>query len=85
MRNITGFDFVPTLMFQFSRFAFKVHLLEESRAFYLMHLKKLEWFNKLSAEDKSHKALANKNKYKVCLARKIEISFFYPCWARIIT
>ena len=47
------------------RFAYKVHLLEESRTFYMMHLKKLEWFNKLTHEEKSQKALVMKNKYKV--------------------
>ena len=47
------------------RFAYKVHLLEESRTFYMMHLKKLEWFNKLTHDEKSQKALVMKNKYKV--------------------
>ena len=30
-----------------------------------MHMKKMEWFSKLSKEDKSHKAMMAKNKYKV--------------------
>ena len=30
-----------------------------------MHLKKMEWFNKLEQGDKSHKAMMAKNKYKV--------------------
>ena len=37
----------------------------------MMHLKKLEWFSKLNAEEKSHKALVNKNKYKVCILHSI--------------
>ena len=28
-------------------------------------MKKMEWFNKLAVEDKSHKAMLAKNKYKV--------------------
>ena len=28
-------------------------------------MKKMEWFSKLSKEDKSHKAMMAKNKYKV--------------------
>ena len=50
-------------MFKF-RFAYKIHLLEECRNFCLLHFKKLDWFNKLSQEDKSHKAMIAKNKYK---------------------
>ena len=30
-----------------------------------MHMKKMEWFSKLSNEDRSHKAVMAKNKYKV--------------------
>ena len=47
------------------RFAYKIHLLEECRNFCLLHMKKMEWFNKLSQEDKSHKAMMSKNKHKV--------------------
>ena len=46
-------------------FAFKIHLLEEYRNFYLLHMKKMEWFSKLSNEDRNHKAMLTKNKYKV--------------------
>ena len=40
-------------------------MYEEYRTFCLMHMKKMEWFSKLSKEDKSHKAMMAKNKYKV--------------------
>ena len=46
-------------------FAFKIHLLEEYRNFYLLHMKKMEWFSKLNTEDRNHKAMLTKNKYKV--------------------
>ena len=49
----------------FFSFAFKIHLLEEYRNFYLLHMKKMEWFSKLSNEDRNHKAMLTKNKYKV--------------------
>ena len=49
----------------FPSFAYKIHQLEECRQFCLMHLKKMEWFNKLEQGDKSHKAMMAKNKYKV--------------------
>lgn len=45
-------------------FAYKIHLLEECRNFCLLHVKKLDWFNKLPQEDKTHKAMIAKNKYK---------------------
>ena len=51
--------------FLFSRFAYKIHVYEEYRQFCLMHMKKMEWFSKLSNEDRSHKAVMAKNKYKV--------------------
>ena len=53
-----------------SRFAYKIHLYEEYRTFCLMHMKKMEWFSKLSKEDKSHKAMMAKNKYKVLISFK---------------
>ena len=34
-----------------------------------MHLKKMEWFNKLEQGDKSHKAMMAKNKYKVIIVK----------------
>ena len=52
-------------IYLFPSFAYKIHQLEECRQFCLMHLKKMEWFNKLEQGDKSHKAMMAKNKYKV--------------------
>ena len=40
-----------------------------------MHVKKMEWFSKLSNEDKSHKAVMAKNKYKVGLLDTKETIF----------
>ena len=54
-----------SIIYLFPSFAYKIHQLEECRQFCLMHLKKMEWFNKLEQGDKSHKAMMAKNKYKV--------------------
>ena len=59
-------EFYPKKI-SFFRFAYKIHVYEEYRQFCLMHVKKMEWFSKLSNEDKSHKAVMAKNKYKVGL------------------
>lgn len=61
----TVFTGSATQIIKLFSFAFKIHLLEEYRNFYLLHMKKMEWFSKLSNEDRNHKAMLTKNKYKV--------------------
>ena len=48
--------------------------MEECRSYCLLHVKKMDWFNKLSQEDRNHKAMMAKNKLKV---------FFFPAFYHV--
>ena len=47
------------------RFQSRIHLLEESRAFAIIHQKKQEWYQGLPAAARSQKQTNTRNKYRV--------------------
>ena len=53
------------------RFQSRIHLLEESRAFSLIHYKKQEWFKSLPKIARTQKHTNTKNKFRVKYGKNI--------------